>query len=500
MTSIGTLPPSRATPLSDSLEQEFRVVDDRVEHYVSRFLLRSHQGPDAERQLTQIVQAEIRDLLRRTLDAESDKESEVARYKELLTDARRALVDAKQEGDLRWQQCAADAEERQRAAIEARDADADSNLVRVQADLERQLKAARDDMEARVALKDAAGARSRETHEAELGKVRAELGAERRAHLELMRAMKASDESHRKERDESATRAQKQQSRDAADAEERQRAAIEARDAEAEANLARVQADLERQLKATREDMEACIALKEAAGTRSRETHEAELGKVRAELGAERRAHLELMRAMKASDESHRKERDESATRAHEQQSRDAADAEERKRAAIEVRDADAESNLARVQADLERQLKAARDDMETCVALKDTACARSRETHEAELGKVRAELGAERHAHLELMRAMQADDESRRKEHDESATRARIQQSHDAANAAVQRRRVQEQVAQVVASWEAEQRQREGAIQQRFFAQLQADSAEMLKQKEVEVLPAAHMAVTCSC
>ena len=338
---------SRATPLSDSLEQEFRVVDDRVEHYVSRFLLRSHQGSDAERQLTQIVHA---DLLRRTLDAESDKESEVARYKELLTDARRALVDAKQEGDLQWQQCAADAEERQRAAIEARDADADSNLVRVQADLERQLKAACDDMEARVALKDAAGAQSRETHEAELGKVRAELGAERRAHLELMRAMKASNESHRKERDESATRAHEQQSRDAADAEERQRAAIEAR------------------------------------------------------------------------------------------------------------------------------------------------------ETHETELEKVRAELGAERHAHLELVRAMQAGDESRRKEHDESATRARIQQSRDAASAAVQRRRVQEQVAQVVASWEAEQRQREGAIQQRFFAQLQADSAEMLKQKEVEVLPAAHMAVTCSC
>ena len=41
-------------------------------------------------------------------------------------------------------------------------------------------------------------------------------------------------------------------------------------------------------------------------------------------------------------------------------------------------------------------------------------------------------------------------------------------------------------QVAQLVASWEAEQRQREGAIQQRFLAQLQAESAEMLKQKEV--------------
>ena len=34
-------------------------------------------------------------------------------------------------------------------------------------------------------------------------------------------------------------------------------------------------------------------------------------GKVRAELGAERRAHLELMRAMQAGDESRRKERDE---------------------------------------------------------------------------------------------------------------------------------------------------------------------------------------------
>jgi hypothetical protein len=76
----------------------------------------------------------------------------------------------------KWKQRAADAEERQRAAIEARDADAEANLARVQADLERQLKAAGDDMEARVALKDAAGTRSRETHEAEIGKVRAELG------------------------------------------------------------------------------------------------------------------------------------------------------------------------------------------------------------------------------------------------------------------------------------------------------------------------------------
>ena len=157
--------------------------------------LMERAATDAERQLTQIVQEEIRDLLRRTLDAES----EVAPYKDLLAEAHCALADAKQDGGLQWQQRAADAEERQRAAIEARDADAEANLAhvqadlerqlksarkwkqraadaeerqraaikardadteaklaRVQADLERQLKAGRDDMESRVALKDAA--------------------------------------------------------------------------------------------------------------------------------------------------------------------------------------------------------------------------------------------------------------------------------------------------------------------------------------------------------
>ena len=188
------------TPVSDSLEHEFRVVDERVEHYVSRFLLRSHQGPEAERQLTQIVQAEIRDLLRRTLDAES----EVARYKELLGNAHRKLVDVRQESDLQTQQGVTEIEERlraeQRHALEAREAEDAQALARAQAEFDRQLKSARDEMEARVGAKDSAISRMRETHDSEISKARAELQAERKAHLELMRTMQAAAEERQKER------------------------------------------------------------------------------------------------------------------------------------------------------------------------------------------------------------------------------------------------------------------------------------------------------------
>ena len=200
-------PPSAAgsaamgrTPVSASLEHEFRGVDERVEHYVSRFLLRSHQGPEAERQLTQIVQAEIRDLLRRTLDAES----EVARYKELLGNAHRKLVDVRQESDLQTQQGVTEIEERlraeQRHALEAREAEDAQALARAQAEFDRQLKSARDEMEARVGAKDSAISRMRETHDSEISKARAELQAERKAHLELMRTMQAAAEERQKER------------------------------------------------------------------------------------------------------------------------------------------------------------------------------------------------------------------------------------------------------------------------------------------------------------
>ena len=201
------LPPSAAgsaatgrTPVTESLEHEFRVVDERVEHYVSRFLLRSHQGPEAERQLTQIVQAEIRDLLRRTLDAEH----EVARYKELLGNAHRKLVDVRQESDLQTQQGVTEIEERlraeQRHALEAREAEDAQALARAQAEFDRQLKSARDEMEARVGAKDSAISRMRETHDSEISKARAELQAERKAHLELMRTMQAAAEERQKER------------------------------------------------------------------------------------------------------------------------------------------------------------------------------------------------------------------------------------------------------------------------------------------------------------
>jgi hypothetical protein len=57
---------------AQSYGREFRAVDDRVAGYLGRFLRRAKQGPEQERQLLQVIQVEIRDLLRRTLDSESE--------------------------------------------------------------------------------------------------------------------------------------------------------------------------------------------------------------------------------------------------------------------------------------------------------------------------------------------------------------------------------------------------------------------------------------------
>ena len=111
------------------------------------------------------------------------------------------------------------------------------------------------------------------------------------------------------------------------------------------------------------------------------------------------------------------------------------------------------------------------------------------RETHDNEISKARAELPGRAQG---APRADAHDAGRRRGRQKERSGEQKLQRERLARGASVasaQRQRVQEQVAQLVASWEAEQRQREAAIQQRFLTQLQAESAEMLKQKEVEVL-----------
>ena len=60
------------TSLSEKYSTAFKNVDDRISSYLARFLRRAKQGPEQERQLLQVIQVEIRDLLRRTLDAEAD--------------------------------------------------------------------------------------------------------------------------------------------------------------------------------------------------------------------------------------------------------------------------------------------------------------------------------------------------------------------------------------------------------------------------------------------
>ena len=311
--------------------------------------LMERAATDAERQLTQIVQEEIRDLLRRTLDAES----EVAPYKNLLAEAHCALADAKQDGGLQWQQRAADAEERQRAAIEARDADAEANLAHVQADLERQLKSARKwkqrAADAEERQRAAIEARDADTEE-KLARVQADLERQLKAGRDDMESRVAlKDAAVQSDRvrmivKQALRRMSNARLAAALGSWRRTVAALEKAEAKGALQLerlngvlARLRARLERApLARGFTSWRAYVAAAVMAAARlehkrdcvrTREVHEVELRKVRAELATERRAHLELMRDMKADDELRRKERDESVTRAHEQQSRDAASA-----------------------------------------------------------------------------------------------------------------------------------------------------------------------------
>ena len=58
--------------ISEKYGREFRAVDERIAGYLGRFLRRAKHGPEQERQLLQVLQVEIRDLLRRTLDSEAE--------------------------------------------------------------------------------------------------------------------------------------------------------------------------------------------------------------------------------------------------------------------------------------------------------------------------------------------------------------------------------------------------------------------------------------------
>lgn len=91
---------------TEHISREYNVIDERVAHYVSRFMLRQHTGPEAEGQLTSIIQAEVRDLLRRTLDAEG----EVGKMKGMLSSAQRTEVAQKEQYDVQLQHVLAETE------------------------------------------------------------------------------------------------------------------------------------------------------------------------------------------------------------------------------------------------------------------------------------------------------------------------------------------------------------------------------------------------------
>ena len=96
------------TSLSEKYSNAFRAMDSRIGNYLSRFLRRAKQGPEQERQLLQVIQVEIRDLLRRTLDAEA----ETIHVGELLREASVRLQETTKNADLHLEKVLAGQEER----------------------------------------------------------------------------------------------------------------------------------------------------------------------------------------------------------------------------------------------------------------------------------------------------------------------------------------------------------------------------------------------------
>ncbi|GMH67941.1 hypothetical protein TrST_g4176 [Triparma strigata] len=130
--------------ISEKYGREFRAVDDRVAGYLGRFLRRAKQGPEQERQLLQVLQVEIRDLLRRTLDSEA----EVIHLTELLKESHARMTDITANGDRHLEGVLHAYEERLRELKAKVEAEANEKILAAQTKFKRE----KIDLEERLAF------------------------------------------------------------------------------------------------------------------------------------------------------------------------------------------------------------------------------------------------------------------------------------------------------------------------------------------------------------
>ncbi|GMI07639.1 hypothetical protein TrRE_jg11516 [Triparma retinervis] len=200
--------------ISEKYGREFRAVDERIAGYLGRFLRRAKHGPEQERQLLQVLQVEIRDLLRRTLDSEA----EVIHLTELLKESHARMQDVTNNSDGHLERILAQHEDRLREQKQKVESDASERVLsmetrfkRERLELEEKLAFAESEMnhklktsilecEQKIYERDTENQRAikqreremeseRDNYKHQLGNLTAELQSEKRSYLELQEAM-----------------------------------------------------------------------------------------------------------------------------------------------------------------------------------------------------------------------------------------------------------------------------------------------------------------------
>jgi len=200
--------------ISEKYSREFRAVDERIAGYLGRFLRRAKHGPEQERQLLQVLQVEIRDLLRRTLDSEA----EVIHLTELLKESHARMQDVTSNSDSHLERILSQQEERLREQKKNIESDASEKVLsmetkfkRERLELEEKLAFAESEMnhklktailecEQKIYERNTENQRAikqreremeseRDNFKHQLGNLTAELQSEKRSYLELQEAM-----------------------------------------------------------------------------------------------------------------------------------------------------------------------------------------------------------------------------------------------------------------------------------------------------------------------
>lgn len=122
--------------ISEKYGREFRAVDERIAGYLGRFLRRAKHGPEQERQLLQVLQVEIRDLLRRTLDSEA----EVIHLTELLKESHARMQDVTTNSDGHLERILAQHEDRLREQKQKVESEAAEKVLSMETRFKREVR------------------------------------------------------------------------------------------------------------------------------------------------------------------------------------------------------------------------------------------------------------------------------------------------------------------------------------------------------------------------